>query len=175
MKFAKSDIIIRRSLRYPNGALEVDGYNEEGKLLAHPIGGGFQYAIALENQADLRKVLQTEIDAVPIRAGQFELGSLPGKYAGYTRGDAWNGWATPSFPFTEAQRLVFALTADSETTGRYDAAGDAFVTKMSHADEEEDVWSAEEVVLPTGEKVKVYPIGSRSWCWDEVSEAAVIS
>jgi len=45
MKFIKGDIVCRKDLDYPEGALLCDGYDDAGQLLAHPLGGGFQLTV----------------------------------------------------------------------------------------------------------------------------------
>ena len=45
MSFHQGDIIVRDDTTYPEGALIVDGFDKEGNLLAHPMGGGLQFII----------------------------------------------------------------------------------------------------------------------------------
>jgi len=45
MKFSQGDIICRKDLGYPEGAMVCDGYDDAGRLLAHRLGGGFQLAV----------------------------------------------------------------------------------------------------------------------------------
>ena len=48
MSFQKNEIIVRDDMKYPEGALVVDGYDASGTMLVHPLGGGFQIRILQE-------------------------------------------------------------------------------------------------------------------------------
>ena len=60
MSFQKNDIIVREDHRYPDDALVVDGYGEDGDLLAHPLGGGFQIKIPKSEQHRFSMVNEEE-------------------------------------------------------------------------------------------------------------------
>lgn len=171
-RFEKSAVITRHELRYPDEALVVDGYNDSGRLLADPVGGGFQFEIPEEAQRAYRQVTRGEIESIPFRAATFSLEGLNGEFAGYTAGESWNGWATPSFPLEEALRVLSALTEQGGADGRYDAEQDTFVFTMS-PDCEEEIRPAQEITLPDRVTLKVYPLGSRSWCWDEIGAPSI--
>ena len=161
MGFQKNEIIVRNDLKYPKGALLVDGYDASGALLAHPLGGGFQIRISQEEQLHLARISADEITPI-YRRGIFTLEGIDGEFPGWTHGRNWNGWAMPQFEFAEAQRLIVAL--DTEI-GSYESGADVFITAMEGGDEE--TWPAEVIHLPDGGRVKVYPIGTGSWIWEE--------
>jgi hypothetical protein len=43
--FPQGEIIVRNDLKYPDGAVVVDGMDERGLLLVHPLGGGLQFSV----------------------------------------------------------------------------------------------------------------------------------
>jgi hypothetical protein len=42
--FTREEIIVRDDLKYPEGAVVVDGIDERGHLLVHPLGAGLQFS-----------------------------------------------------------------------------------------------------------------------------------
>jgi hypothetical protein len=54
MKFSKGEIICREDLAYPEGALVCDRYDCAGRLLAHPLGGGFQLTVPAQDEPRFR-------------------------------------------------------------------------------------------------------------------------
>ena len=60
MKFAKGDMICREDLGYPEGALVCDGYDNDGRLLARPLGGGFQVTVPSHEERRFRLVAEEE-------------------------------------------------------------------------------------------------------------------
>ncbi len=86
---------------------------------------------------------------------------------GWTDGSNWNGWATPYFEFTEAQKLVqIHQAANGPDTAYYDPQSDTFGFLLT-GDDEPELYRAEEIEA-NGRTVKVYPIGSYYWVWEEV-------
>lgn len=82
--------------------------------------------------------------------------------AGYTNGLRWNGWACPYFTKEEALRLV------EDWPGLfYDEARDAFVRPCEGGDPDETEVFGAETITVAGQPLKVYPVGSGSWCWEE--------
>ena len=161
MSFWKNEIIVRDDGKYPEGALVVDGYDAKENLLAHPLGGGVQMIIPPAEHP--RFEIVPEEERTPIfRHARFSREGIEDSLPGWTDGEIWNGWAKPRFEFAEAQSLIAALGKD---IGRYDVNTDAFITAMENSDEE--TWAAEIIHLPDGGTVKVYPIGSGSWIWEE--------
>lgn len=161
MEFNKGSIVVRDDSTYPEGALVVDGVAPSGDLLVHPLGGGLQLFVPF---AELRRfALASELERTPIfHPALFEIEGTDEQFDGWTDGRVWNGWAMPYFEFTEAEKVIGKMAAD---TGRYDADLDAFVTGTS--DDEEETWSAEIIALPDGGAVKAYPVGAGSWIWEE--------
>jgi hypothetical protein len=161
--FKNGDVVIKARSVYPNGALVVDGRDPNGRLLAHPLGGGPQYAISTRSEAELRIVTVEEQSKPLWRRARFSLEGLEGGFEGWTTGKLWNGWDMPFFESKEAERLTAHLT---DSKPRFDEMRDAFITV---AGDEEEVWAAETVELLGGQTIKVYPIGAGSWCWEEAS------
>ena len=161
MSFQNSAIIVRDDGKYPEDALVVDGYDNQGHLLAHPLGGGFQISIPLTEHFRFDGVPDEEKTPIFTRT-QFALEGTEGTFAAWTDGTDWNGWAMPRFEFADAQLLIAALGKD---VSKYDATADAFITTMQGGDEE--TWPAEIIHLPDGGTVKVYAIGAGSWIWEE--------
>jgi hypothetical protein len=95
MRFKKDSIVVRDDSTYPEGALVVDGLAPSGDLLAHPLGGGLHRA-------------------------HFEIEGVDGKFAGWSDGRVWNGWAMPYFEFPEAEKVVAAMSSEN---GRHDVSG----------------------------------------------------
>ena len=91
-RFPAGSVIIRREEQFPNGALIVDGYDASGSLLAHPLGGGFQFIIATQRLDTLRLVTDAEQQANLYRHAHFALDGVEGVFAGWTDGRHWNGW-----------------------------------------------------------------------------------
>lgn len=165
MRFNRNETIVPHDNRYPEGALVVVGYDEVGRLLAHPVGGGFQFVIGTEKQAQLRRVTAEEQKNPSVRRAQFGLDGVDGRFHGWTTGESWNGWAKPMFELQEARRVIAAMP---ELKGRFATSDDRFVT--SGQDGEEESWNAESIQPDGGSTVKVYPVGAGCWCWDEIPE-----
>ena len=161
MSFGKNEIIVRDDGKYPEGALVVDGYDAQGNLLAHPLGGGLQLSVPPSDHSRFEIVPDEERTPIFTR-GRFSLEGLDGTFTGWTDGTNWNGWAMPRFELAEAQLLIAALGKDA---GEYDLAGDAFITRMDPS--EPETWPSEIIHLPDGGTVKVYAIGAGSWIWEE--------
>ena len=85
-------------------------------------------------------------------------------YEGYTEGRFWNGWACPMFTLKTAKKMMEEMTVSGLMEIYYSEKLDKFVVLF-----ESD--SAEEYEANThyidGEIVKLYHIGSGSWCWDQ--------
>lgn len=88
--------------------------------------------------------------------------------SGWTDGSDWNGWATPCFEFAEAQRLIQLHQAvNGPESAYYDPQSDTFGFLLNGEDEPE-LYRAGEIEAD-GQTVKVYPIGSYSWVWEEAA------
>jgi hypothetical protein len=165
-RFTKGDTIVPAEAIYPSGAMTVDGYEPDGTLLAHPLGGGLQYRFKPGIQRKFRVVPNTEAASPSWRRGRFEIEGLDAEFRGWTNGRLWNGWAMPYFERSEAQQVLEALT-DSE--GGYDVERDCFVSAST--DGEEDIWPAESITVLGGQRLKVYGIGAGAWIWEENANA----
>ncbi|HOX58189.1 MAG TPA: hypothetical protein PLC99_14990 [Verrucomicrobiota bacterium] len=158
MKFQKNETIVRDDCQFPTGALVVDGQDAAGNLLAHPLGGGFQLTIPVSDLGRFRVVPVEDQQARVYRAGVFCLEGEDSQFQGWTKGELWNGWATPCFELEVAHKVA-AMVPGS----RLDSARDAFVTR----NQEEELWQGQSIVTTDGRLLKVYPIGACAWCWDE--------
>ena len=164
MPFKKDDIIIKAEAVYPHGAMVVDGYDDQGRLLAHPMGGGLQYAIKVGAGGDFRRVTADEQQRPLWRTSRFALDGVDGAFKGWTNAQLWNGWGKPHFEPEEARKLIAAI---NDPKVRYDSAKDVFITTNGEA--EDEVWSAQLITVLGPSQVKVFPIGAGSWCWEEAS------
>jgi hypothetical protein len=163
MRFTKGEIVVPTEAVYPTGALAVDGYEKDGTLLAHPVGGGFQLRFKPSGEREFRVVSAEEQESIPWRRSTFEIEGVDERFSGWTDGRRWNGWAMPFFEFSEAERVFQVLT---QGKGAFDSERDCF--SIRNTDGEDETWEGKQV--PTlGEKiVKVYAIGAGSWIWDEI-------
>lgn len=165
MNFTQGEILVPHDAQFPDGAVVVDGYDEGGRLLAHPFGRGFQHAFATEATSHFRVADEGERGRALFRQARFSLMDSEDHFTGWANGENWNGWAMPHFEFVEAQRLIAWLKDDK---ARYDAERDAFVTQSQ--DGEEELWAAQAIAITDGSSIKVHPIGAGSWCWDAVED-----
>ena len=166
MKYDKGDVIVPRDGQFPDGALVVVGYDDGGRLLAHPFGGGFERALPAADQR-FRLADEDERGAALFRQAKFSLMESQDLFTGWTNGQAWNGWAKPLFERTEAERLIAWL---KDEKARFDKDRDAFVT--ASPDGEQEAWPAQSIEISDGSSIKVYSIGAACWCWDEVTEGS---
>jgi hypothetical protein len=91
---------------------------------------------------------------------------------GWTDGTLWNGWAKPMFEFPEARRLldVFAHVYEQQSKGArawYDEQNDSFCFVLE-GDSEPECFPSQ-IVEVAGQELKVYPLGTGAWIWEEVS------
>lgn len=161
MSFENGDIIVRAGFRYPEGALVVDGYNSDGVLLAHPMGGGLQLMIPAAEIPRFRIPDASEKTRVFHRT-EFSIEGRDETFEGWSDGRRWNGWAMPLFEFVSASAVVAVCDPHH---GHFDGASDSFVT--GKADDEQEFWRGEIITLSDGSEAKVYPVGAGSWTWDE--------
>src|ERR1039457_5301747 len=73
MKFSKGEIICREDLGYPEGALVCDGYDDAGRLLAHPLGGGFQLTVPAQDEPRFRVLAEGAKAGALFHRGRFSL------------------------------------------------------------------------------------------------------
>ncbi|SPE52203.1 hypothetical protein SBV1_1460023 [Verrucomicrobia bacterium] len=165
MKFTKGQIIVRTEAVYPSGALAVDGYDQNGRLLAHPLSGGFQLRFERDAQRQFRVVTRAEQESRPWRRSRFEIEGTEQRFVGWTDGTRWSGWAVPYFEFAEAQRVI-KLVAQGE--GRFDPKQDCFVTQ--NAQGEDQIWKGRLISMAGGKQVKVYGVGAGAWIWERIAD-----
>ena len=163
MKFTKGEIIVPVESVYPTGALAVDGYGQDGSLLAHPLGGGLQLCFKPIAEGQFRVVPKSEQESPLWRRSRFEIEGVEAEFAGWTDGRLWNGWAMPYFEVAEAERVLKLLT---DGQGRFDSEKDCFVTRNS--DGEDEIWEGRQIPVVGGQQVRVYGVGAGAWIWDEV-------
>ena len=163
MEFKPGELIVRDDTRHPEGTLVVNHHDENGNLLAYPLGGGFELTIPTADVGRFSVV--TKDEATPIyRKASFSLEGLDdNEFEGWTDGEHWNGWAKPLFEQQVATRLAELLVDQL----RYDPSEDAFIGSPGG---EEEVWAAKFIALPDGGRTKAYAIGAGSWTWDIVEE-----
>ena len=94
----------------------------------------------------------------------FTIGTCTQAYIGYTRGDDWNGWATPHFEIAEAMRVMADYNKDTGNPMWYDKDTDTFhIAETEYTDE--CIWSGRN--CNTNEGVKhLYGIGAYCWTWE---------
>src|SRR5262249_26839777 len=92
---------------------------------------------------------------------RFALADNEAAFEGWSDGQLWNGWEKPRFEFAVCREILRWM---GDERARFEDAADAFVTV---ADEEQERWSAEEITISDGSRMKVYPLGAGSWIWEE--------
>jgi hypothetical protein len=149
---------------YPAWALRVSEV-KDGIVSAAPLGGGFLKKIPLDKAAEgFRLVTDEERDAgLAWKADKFDIEGGP-SFAGWHRGDNWNGWACPYFEKAEADR-VLAEMGNGWEVAKFDAEKDAYVFLSEGCrEDEQDVFKGEDVEI-NGKKMHLYPVGAYCWIW----------
>lgn len=102
-----------------------------------------------------------------MRKSRFVIEDWLGPFPGYTDGQRWNGWATPSFEYEVALQIVedWKATEWEGMEAYYDPEGDQFCFRSQSEDEWECFPSVTHEV--DGQRHKLYPIGAYCWIWDE--------
>ncbi len=166
-RFEPNQIIVREDLDYPDGALIVHGYAEDGSLLAFPKGGGVQLRIPLDETVRFEVVSDDEKVGV-FRKARFALEGLDGEtFEGWTCGENWNGWEKPYFDRSTAWRILGCLGATAVPTQNGDKSGLKTILDVGNGAEEVE-WQAVLLELPDGGSVEVYAVGCGDWMWEEV-------
>jgi hypothetical protein len=159
---SSGEVVVRDDLKYPEGALVVDGFDANGDLLAHPLGGGFQFTVPAEEIDRFHRVGDAE--SIPVfTRGTFQIEGIDGDFEGWSDGTFWNGWEKPCFTREVAERVL-------QSCGHkwsYDAASDTFDV-YSSGEEEPEQFCGESVQLGDGGTAKAYFIGAGSWIWDKI-------
>ena len=163
MRFEKGDILVPQGRAFPDGALLVDGYDDSGRLLVHPLSGGRLQFLPAGSERQFRRLDAVERAALPFRQGRFVLSGHAEAFAGWTDGQGCQGWATPRFEFEEAHRLLAFIYPEEAL---FDAERNAFATPSE--DGQVELWAAESIRTTDGSEITVYPIGAFAWCWQEV-------
>lgn len=104
------------------------------------------------------------------RKTRFCMDSLPGLYEGYASGETWNGWACPLFDYNTAEEVLRA-SSQNGFNWRFDSSGDRFIVTNENdsGDYEPEEFVGLELMIED-ERVHLYPIGARSWIWEECEE-----
>jgi hypothetical protein len=162
----KGEILVPVGKLYPDGAVVVVGYDEQARLMVHPLGGGLQYHLSPEQASSFRSVASGERASALFRRTKVVLADSNEAFEGWTNGELWNGWEKPRFEKAEADRLLQWL---QDSSAKYDPARDAYITVSQ--DGEDEVWAAESIPISDGSSLRVYPIGAGSWIWEEVEQS----
>lgn len=96
-------------------------------------------------------------------------------FEGWSDGTVWNGWSKPYFEFDEAQKLLANLIAahhqhNDPIQAWYDEQEDRFCFILELGGEAE-CYSAELIETDEGQVLKVYPIGTGAWVWNELYDS----
>ena len=150
-------------MAYPEGALVCDGYDDGGRLLAHPLGGGFQVTVPTQDEPRFHVVADAERATALFHRGRFTLADSGETFVGWCNGRLWNGWEMPRFEKADSERLLGWL---GDWRARFDEHRDAVVT--FNQDGEEEVWAAEVITITDGTRIKGYPVGAGAWIWEEL-------
>ncbi len=158
--FTKGEIIVRDDLKYPDGAVVVDGLDIRGRLLVHPLGGALQFALPLPEIGRFQSVEPAE--QIPVfSAGTFYLEAIEGEFEGWSDGSSWNGWKKPCCTREVAERILAA----SGYGWSHDAATDEFTVVTSEGDETE-LFSGQTIQVGDGGFNTAYFVGAGSYIWD---------
>ena len=99
--------------------------------------------------------------------GTFRNRCDPRTLQGYTKGDDWNGWATPYFEFEVAIQVAKdSSRLNDGTRDAYDEAHDAFLYEDAAYPDEPVIFEAITIEVD-GQEKKVYPVGTYYWTWEE--------
>ena len=80
MSFTRGEIVCREDLSYPERALVCDGCDGSGRVLAHPMGGGFQITIPAREVGRFHAVTETDKGAALYRLGSFGIADCDGGF-----------------------------------------------------------------------------------------------
>jgi len=160
--FTQGEIIVRNDLKYPDGAVVVDGMDQKGRLLVYPLGGGCQFALSRREIALFQSIELAETIEV-YSPGTFTLEGIEEKFEGWSDGLAWNGWERPCFTREVAERILQA----SGYHWSYEPAEDELIVTTS-PDAEPEHFRAETIELGDGGCATVHFLGAGSWMWEKI-------
>lgn len=144
------------------GRLYIHGFDEQAGI-RFPIGCHVSYSLRDDGAMDSN-----------YRRGVFRTDATPGPYPGYTRGDRWNGWATPVFEHNVARRIASDTNQlDDGTSLEYDNNHDAFIYLDSAYPEADPLVFGAMKINAEGVSRTVYPIGTYYWTWEEQKTAGL--
>jgi len=130
-----------------------------------------------------------EEDAARSRAGYFTLDVIRTHEAtrhvaipGWGDDERWNGWEAPCFE-REAADLLATTLATIGLDLRYEPSADAYIHLPEDCDEAaggvdpEDIesYGGQDVEMPDGRMLRLYPVGTRVWCWEPAETRCVRS
>ena len=161
--FEANQIIVRSDFDYPEGALVVHGYAEDGSLLAFPRGGGVQYRIPADELGKFEVVSDEERVSV-FKKARFTLEGLDDmSFEAWSDGSLWNGFEKPLFELEDACSVLTALGIDCS----HNPSKAVLSVFMDQGEGLEEVsWSAERIEVADGGFVEVFGVGTGSWMWD---------
>lgn len=164
MQFNCGDIICRKELVYPHGALRVVGHNDKGELLTLMKGGGGQVIVPEKFLCLFRRVTDKEMRAPLYEWGKFRVAGTEPLFEGWAKRDElWNGWAMPRFAQGVCRDILKWL---GEDRGWFDPERNAYCTLNLDGDQE--IWLSECIGVADGSCLIAYPIGAGSWKWERV-------
>jgi hypothetical protein len=102
---------------------------------------------------------------------EFVVDGLNEKFAGYTNGQTWNGFACPAFEEDEADKIIAALTEPDPGSGNgsgkiFSKSADSIIIFEEEYPEEPLVFNCELIETLTGTK-RVFALGSHVWTWQQ--------
>lgn len=102
-----------------------------------------------------------------LHPGRFVIDGVDGVFAGFTRGESWNGWAVPYFTLAEALRVAEGYAAQpAGPDGQALAEHDAERSLIRLYDPSNGEWDEYGPVEMEGHQL--YPVGAQGWTWEEV-------
>lgn len=156
---------VKRDGRVPQDMIEVLG-RERDEVRFFPAGGGREFRMsAFEFDVTHRQVRADELESPCAYAAVFSIDDLFEGLVGYSFGRRWNGWACPYFPKESCDRIIAAIGKGA----RFDTEADAYVVPYDDGSDkstEFDSYPAQ-IIEVDGHDVKVWPIGSGCWTWNE--------
>lgn len=132
---------------------------EGGKVYFAPQGGGFILHVPEERfRSDFKAAALPAWHAVEVEAEWLPEGQ---RFAAFSNGQRWNGWAVPYFELETGMRLC-SLVPNLV----YDKERDAFVWHDPDGPEDEQAVFEAASIDVEGTVHKVYGIGAMYWTWD---------